>query len=185
MHKLAILVLAVLCWQTNDVRANPNACDDYLARHYKKDLVVTGLRFQNRQRSGGRVPIRYQSVALTVKNTGQVGFPLRGSDNNGWRRLNLRVNGVSRSAYIQMPLASGASTVVRFALPAGTLQNCQNASTQIDTNHWVGQWGCAVWNNDDKLIRAYQSGVIGCRILRPPRRPVRPIRPKPPRRGLR
>lgn len=182
MIRLILLIALSLVAQTNSTFANPNACDDYLARHYKKDLVPQKIHFRNRVHNG-RVNIYYQTVTLTVKNTGQVGFPLRTSDNNGWRPLQVRLKGINKTAYIRMPLDSGQSTTVQFAVPAGTLRNCETTSVQIDTNHAVGQWGCAVWNNDAKLLQVSQSGVFGCRVVkprprpRPPRKPIRPIRP--------
>ena len=75
-----------------NVLANPNACDDYLNRHYKKDLVPKAISFTEL-----KDPLRrrtYQKVTLTLKNQGQVDMNALSTDVNGRRSMKIKVNGI-------------------------------------------------------------------------------------------
>ena len=131
--------------------ANPNACDDYIARHYKKDLKLMRLFYQNRTHMGD-IRFPHQRVSLQVKNIGQVDF----TGSTPYRRMTLKIKGIQTVAQIKMPLKSGESTTVVTTLRPKTLKHCQKTSVVLDVRHDIGQWGCQVWNNDKSIVTAFQ-----------------------------
>ncbi|TDJ04583.1 MAG: hypothetical protein E2O68_07935 [Deltaproteobacteria bacterium] len=146
--------------------AGPNDCDDYIARHYKQDIVPISLRFANRNLVGD-IRFPHQAVSITIKNTGQVDMNERAGDVGGFRSMKVRINGVLKTVRFRVPLDSGRTTVVRTTLPPKTLGHCQKAPVEVDVGHTVGQWGCQVWNNDLKTLKARIYNQF-CRIIRRP-----------------
>ena len=132
--------------------ANPNACDDYLNRHYKKDLVPKSISFTE-----VKDPLRrrtYQKVKLTLKNQGQVDMNAISTDSGNRRSMKIKINGIERTVSFNIPFDSGQTQVVKFSLGKGVLKHCADANVAIDIGHTAGQWGCQVWNNDQKKIKA-------------------------------
>ncbi len=144
-------LIFILLWPLSAL-ANPNACDDYINRHYKKDLVAQALQFQNQKTRAGRV---YQDVKITLKNQGQVDMNALSSETSNRRTMKVRINGIQRNLSFSIPFDSGTTQVVTLRMPARTLSHCKDAEVAIDLDHTAGQWGCQVWNNDVKQIKAY------------------------------
>jgi hypothetical protein len=176
MNKL-LLVLCTL--MLNNVFAGVNDCDDYLQRHYKKDLVVKKLSFSNRTIMGD-IQFPHQVLKLTIRNQGQEDFTLNATSYN-WRSMKIKVNGVKRRVQFRLPLYSASETTVYATLPPRTLTNCKSSTVQIDLEHTAGQWGCQVWNNDSKTMKAFEERKF-CRAIpgtiRIPRRIDGPRIPK-------
>jgi len=147
------------------VFAGPNDCDDYIQRHYRQDVVLTKLKFQNKSLMGD-IPFRHQKVSFYLKNRGEVDFNASSSDHGVWRDIYMKINNIKRKALMRIPLDSGQSTIVYANFPPQTLKNCAKAKVEIDVHHTARQWGCQVWNNDKKTIMTYQIGRF-CRIIRP------------------
>lgn len=147
--------------------ANPNACDDYIARHYKQDIVALSLTYANRS-SIGDISFPHQAVFLKIKNTGQVDMNERAGDIRSFRNMKVRINGILKFVRFRVPLDSSRTTIIRTTLPPNTLRHCQKVPVQLDEGHTIGQWGCQVWNNDFRTLRARIYNRF-CRFVRPPR----------------
>lgn len=134
----------------------PNSCDDYIMRHYKRDLVAQSVSFKEKNVAGA-----YQQVSLVVKNIGNQTIT-----GTGKVLMHVKINGVTRGLYVSRPWASNETRTLQMAFPMGTLKACQSASIHIDVNHTVGQFGCQTWNNDKKDLKAMMSGKL-CRVVLP------------------
>lgn len=156
-------------------QANPNACDDYLNRHYKKDLRVTKLEFFPKTHMGD-IAFPHQRVKLTLKNTGEVDMNSLAGDSNGYRNLKVKVRGYTRTVRISIPFDSGETNIVYTTIPRNAMVNCRSYEVEIDLDHKVGQWGCQVWNNDKKTFKATIPGVRCPLVRRPLPRPRIPRR---------
>jgi len=147
---------------SGSVLADANSCDDYLARHYRKDLILQSVVFSQQT----RLPFHfrpYQAVRLTVKNTGEMDFNSASSDSGEFRNVYVKIKGVEYRTRMRVPLDSGEQTVLNINLPLNTLSHCGQALIQIDTRHTAGQWGCQVWNNDTKKVKTNLQGARLCR----------------------
>ena len=73
LKKLMTLSTAILFVLplTNLWASDVDRCDDYLARHYKKDLTPVHIQFRNGTRFGD-IYLPHQVISLFVKNVGQV-----------------------------------------------------------------------------------------------------------------
>lgn len=151
---------------TSNAFADANSCEDYLNRHYKKDLRVTKLEFTNKTHMGD-IAYPHQKVKLTLKNSGQVDMNSLSTDSNGYRNLKVRVKGYNRTIRFKIPLDSGESNIVYTTIPKNSMVNCRNYEVEIDMDHKAGQWGCQVWNNDKKTLNARIPGVR-CPLIRRP-----------------
>ncbi|MCB0417366.1 MAG: hypothetical protein KDD39_06930 [Bdellovibrionales bacterium] len=166
------LVGVVTLLSSASAYADANACDDYIARHYKKDLVPLGITYWNKEWMGD-IHFPHQRAIIKVKNTGEVGFT-----GSGYKRMKVRVGNSTEEVQIAMPIASGALREVTVILPPGTLSHCKEEEVAIDTIHNVGQWGCQVWNNDQKDLKAIRSGGPMCLKIGPIKPgPIQPIKP--------
>lgn len=143
------------------VLANPNACDDYLARHYKKDLVIKSAQFFNRQYMGD-IYYPHQVIKLKIKNQGQVDFNSSSSDDGMWRDLYVKLKGKEYKTRFKIPLDSSQETTVYFNVRPKTVAHCGDYLFEVDTKHTAHQWGCQVWNNDSKTVKTHQQGKF-CR----------------------
>lgn len=150
--------------------ANPNACDDYLSRHYRKDLRSFVVTYQNRKYMGD-IYYPHQAAWIRVRNTGEVGFPASAT---GFNPITVNLNSSVVSTRIQVPIASGAEKVISVNLPPNTLKHCQKAPVIIDTLHNVGQWGCQVWNNDSSLLVTRDIDKLACVDIAEPIGPIGP-----------
>lgn len=171
---LALLIIGSMTGKV--ARADANACDDYLARHYKTDFKPIGLSFQSREYMGDiRMP--HQIAWIRLKSVGEMDFSATPS---GYRDIRASVKYNEYATRVNVPAPSGSERVISVILPPGTLRHCEKARVEIDLTHSVGQWGCQVWNNDVKMLRARESNksFLSCyQIVRPPIGPIVPIRP--------
>ena len=161
--EMKIKFLLLMLVLTSSAHANPNACDDYLSRHYKKDLVLQSANFTNRTLMGDFY-FPHQRVVLSIKNSGEVNLNSLPTDDGVYRNIWIKIRGVERKARIKMPIISGQIAKAYLTLPGRALRPCRRETITIDTKHTVGQWGCQVWNNDIKTV-VMRTGRFLCRRI--------------------
>ena len=165
MRSLAFLFVLLAGFTAGSLaHANVDSCDDYLSRHYKKDLKPIGLSFQDRDYMGD-IYFPHQAVTVRVRNVGQE--PMPGSQSE-FARMRVRVAGISRNVQIRRGLPSMQDTYIKFSLPPGTLHHCDNHPVWLDTARNVGQWGCRVFGNDNRSLKAVRYPGF-CRYIPFPR----------------
>lgn len=140
------------------VFADANSCDDYLSRHYRRNLIPTSISFHNRN-----ISEPYQEVKLSIKNVGEVAFSEPGLK---WMKVKIKNN--IRSIQVPMPIGVGQTIILSIAVDPNLLRNCERVPVTIDLDHTVGQWGCQVWNDDSKILQAHLIGGHRCFPWFPP-----------------
>jgi hypothetical protein len=156
-----ILILSFFLTQISF--ADVNDCDDYLLRHYRKDLVLTKISFVNKTHMGD-INFPHQQIKLFIKNKGEIDFNSIPTDNGQWRDLYVRINGILEKTRFKIPLDSDQSTIVYTNLKPSSLKRCSKTTVQIDVGHTAKQWGCQVWNNDTKTLPAHEGNNL-CRFI--------------------
>jgi len=173
---LKIVVALSLAGASTFGWAQVDRCDDYLARHFRKDLKPMYLVYKEPLVNGKKKTF----VFLIVKNTGEVDL------NSNFANKTMKVSvspGWNFTAQFGYSVPSGFTRMIQLGqVPNGTFKNCSAKYVQIDTSRTVGQWGCQVFSNDKKMVPVYKRapGHIPCRYLRipQPHRPVPRFRPK-------
>jgi len=148
----SLLFMSVIFVLTSIALADPNSCDDSLSRHSKMDLVPLWLEFRNIT-NGGDVEPEYQFVTLSVENIGQRSVS-RETATGEDKRMLVAIDGIERWVEFHGGVPPNVGLGFNLTLPKNTLSHCQEIRVQIDMNHTAGQWGCQVWNNDTKFLRA-------------------------------
>jgi len=135
--------------------AQVDACDDYLLRHNRRDLVPQSISLGNTTVDG----VIKQRVTVSVKNVGD--RDLEG----GPKPIAVSISGRTASASTPARIRAGESVPLLFYFSKGTFPIIGSFSVKIDLNKTAGQWGCAVFSNDEKTL---SNGVIIRPIPRPP-----------------
>jgi hypothetical protein len=130
-------------------RADADSCDDYVARHYRRDLRPTHLAMRD---LGGQ-----QEIRLTVRNGGEESVDV------GILDVQLGALGISNKP--TGPLGSQAERVYTFKVSAGRFSRCQKVRVALDTSRTAGQWGCAVFGNDVLELPVEVDGTISCSAI--------------------
>lgn len=171
-----LLVLASLGMAMAAVAA-PDSCDDYVSRHYKKDLTPVLAKVSNVARSGDLSA--YQALEVRVKNIGSETI----EDNSAPGSLISRTRAIKISVlrtvkiagrdrrlrstfqgFMRAPLRAGEETTVTVTMPQDLLRHCQKVDIQIDSERTAGQWGCAVFGNDTRNFTVRLAPSAGSRI---------------------
>lgn len=161
MVRFSWVLFVSLC--ASSAFGNSNACDDYLMRHYRKNLKPISITYQNKDYMGD-IYFPHQAVSLKVKSMGEVAFPATAS---GFKPISVKVGSQSQGTQVPVPIPSGTEKFIKFNLAPNTLKHCQNATVTIDTLHNVGQWGCLVWNDDSSVLKAREANGTFCLNIQP------------------
>lgn len=148
-------VLLMLASTVSPSLAQVDACDDYLLRHNRRDLVPHSISLGNEVVGG----VTKQRVTITVKNVGE--RDLEG----GPKPIAISINGITASTSTPARIRAGESVALPLYFAKGTFPIIGSFPVKIDLNRTAGQWGCAVFTNDTKTL---SNGVIIRPIPRPP-----------------
>ncbi len=146
-----------------------NSCDDYISRHNKQDLVPVSFTYKDVTNSMAK------EITMVIKNQGEVDMNSLPSDVGGLRNLQITMNGQTVTTKFRIPLDSQQSQTLKFNIKTSGIKDCVDVDVLIDPNHGAGQWGCSVWNNDHKTIKAVKAGSNCFPNVRLPLPPIQPI----------
>lgn len=144
---------------------------DYVGRHYKTDVTITGATTFPASRQGD-IAIS-PSLQLKFTNVGvyEITDPARPGDFIHARQVNVNVKGAILRGFMPVPLAPGASTLVNFSLPTPLVGTCETIVASMVNDGSIPQYGCEVFSNDSITFMAkFQSRF--CDIFRPIPHPV-------------
>jgi hypothetical protein len=170
---LASLALAALPVQG---LAQDDACDDYVARHYRKDLVLEAMQVTEVARAGDFGP--FQDVLLTVRNAGDVELDatVPCDDPRGCfvttKAIAAKIGSATAHSWMPASIPQGGTAQIFFRLNAGTLRKCSQTVT-LDVQRSAGQWGCNVFSNDvSKIQAAFTNSLCTPDLVVGPRPPI-------------
>ena len=87
---ILIPILSIMLLMSEFTWANPNACDDYLARHYKKDIVIELFNEAGQKVMAFFVyecwPSRYSALQELDANNTSVAIESLVLQHSGWER---------------------------------------------------------------------------------------------------
>ena len=151
MKKALLFLGIILGIGAGEIRADVDDCDDYLMRHYRRDLKPVAVIFSNKKYS----PVPMTDLKLKVKNVGEVAI---GSDTEP---KSIKVDfgaGIVRTGSYSGKIQPGASRVINMGHSGqGIFSHCQKRTIQMDITRTAGQWGCQCFANDTEQVTFYKN----------------------------
>lgn len=155
------LCLLTVLAATGQAFANVDSCDDYISRHYRKDLMPVHIQFQEKNLMGD-IYTEHTAIKLFIKNVGEVNM------SKSKIPMRVRINGRLMKGYLYGGVASGHWKVLNVITKGHNfLRHCRKAKVQIDLGRQAGQWGCAVFDNDSKYVNVWEANKGLCRRAHP------------------
>jgi hypothetical protein len=131
--------------------ADVDDCNDYLTRHYRRDLKPISVSF--RRLAWSVLPVT--ALRVTVKNVGEVAVGERGVP----RAIRVRLGALVMKGSFSGTIEPGATRAIDLGVSKmGRFSHCGARTVRIDTTRTAGQWGCNCFTNDEAVVRTYELG---------------------------